>query len=173
MRKLLPIMLLGTVIEVAWLLGGLEMLRGKAGPGVVGQIGQEVAQVKQLLEKAREAMEVRAATPPSAGDPSRNPFALPPGVQLLGQVADGQPGASGASPEKGGAPAPPPPPPARELAGILVGPRERLAIIDGTIVRAGDRLDDERVVDIRHDRVVLAREGGRRTLRLPPPFPAP
>jgi len=168
MRKLLPIMLLGTVIEVAWLLGGLEMLRGKAGPGVVGQIGQEVAQVKPLLEKAREAMEVRAATPPSAGDPSRNPFALPPGIQLLGQVADGQPGASGASPEKGVGPAPPP---ARELAGILVGPRERLAIIDGTIVRAGDRLDDERVVDIRHDRVVLARAGEQRTLHLPPPFP--
>jgi hypothetical protein len=52
-----------------------------------------------------------------------------------------------------------------------VSARERLAIIDGALLRTGDTLEGERVAEIRADLVVLVAEDRRRTLRLPPPFP--
>lgn len=186
MRKVVIVLLLGAALEVAWLFGGVELLRGKAGSGPVGRLMQEVKQVKTLVEKAREGLQAdqaspgaasMAGSPPSPGDPSRNPFALPQGVRLLTEpsaTADPKTlGEAGASTEKDLAKAVHPEPPARELSGILVGPRDRVAIIDGTLVRAGDSLEGERVVEIRRDRVVLARDGQHRTLHLPPPFPEP
>lgn len=176
-KKIITLFLLGTALEVAWLYGGLEILRGKSGFGLVGRIKQEVEQVKTLVEKATEALKAEqgslgvgslAGSPPAPGDPSRNPFALPQGVRLLAQPSGTEtPGEAGAEKEAAKAA----PPPARELNGILVGPRDRVAIIDGTLVRAGDSLQGERVIDVRRDHVVLARDGQRRTLHLPPPFP--
>lgn len=184
MRKLVPVLLLATVLEGAWLLGGLELLRDKAGTGPVGRLTQELKQAKTLIEKASEALKVnpaaleqvlKQAAPLTPADPSRNPFALPEGVRSLAEpAAPADPKASGevgASTEKDMAKAATPEPPARQLSGILVGPRDRVAIIDGALVRPGDSLEGERVIEIRRDQVVLAREGQRRTLRLPPPFP--
>jgi hypothetical protein len=175
-RKLLIVVVLGAMLEIAWLYGGLELLRSRIGGGPVGRMMQQAKQVKTAIEKASEALKTleqvtTAVLPPSPGDPSRNPFALPPGVRLLTEPSGTAGGEAGPSIEKELAKAAVPEPPARQLSGILVGPGDRVAIIDGTLVRAGDNLDGERVIDIQRDRVVLAQDGRERTLRLPPPFP--
>lgn len=183
-KKVITVVLLVGALEVVWLLGGLDLLRGKSVTGPVGRLKQEVDQVKSLIEKASEALKAdpasvgrapMAGASPSSGDPLRDPFALPQGVRLLTQPSGSAdpkaPGEAGASPEKELAKAVPPEPPARELSGILVGPHDRVAIIDGTLVRTGDRIEGDHVIAIRRDHVVLARDGQRRTLRLPPPFP--
>jgi len=177
MRKLVVMVLLGAVLEGAWLFGGLELLRGKSGPGPAGRLMQEVNQVKTLVGKAREVLDQASlggdtAAGLSQGDPSRNPFALPQGVRLLSALPEtADPKAqdqAGAPTEKDPAKAEPL---TRVLSGILTGSRQRLAIIDGTLVGTGDHIEGEQVVDIGRDSVVLARDGQRRTLRLPPPFP--
>lgn len=172
-RKLLIVLLLGAALEVAWLYGGLDLIRGKIASRPAGRIMKETNQAKTVIGKASEALKTpepatTATPPPSPGDPSRNPFALPPGVRLLAEPSGvGEGGASQQELAKAAVPAPP----ARQLNGILVGPRDRFAIIDGTLVRLGESLEGDRVIDIQRDRVVLARDGQQRTLRLPPPFP--
>lgn len=179
-RKFLAVMVLGAVIEIAWLYGGLNLLRSKLGTGTVGQMVQQAKQVKTALEKATETLKsLEQATTggllASPGDPNRDPFALPPGVRHLaepsGPAESRTAGEGGPSTGKELAKAAVPEPPARQLNGILVGARDRVAIIDGTLVRPGDSLEGERIVDIQRDHVVLARDGRERTLRLPPPFP--
>ena len=184
-RKLVIVLLLGMALEVAGLFGGMEFLREKAPTSPVGRFSQQVKEVRSLVEKAREALKADQLTPDALsktaaslglGDPSRNPFALPSGVRPVNQPTKaaaniGPPGEAGVADGKDGTRAPGPKPPASELSGILVGARDRVAIINGTLVRSGDSIEGERVIDIRRDHVVLARDGQRRTLRLPPPFP--
>lgn len=177
-RKLLIVLVLGATLEIAWLYGGPELLRSRIGGGPVGRLMQEAKQAKTLLGKASDALKTleqatTAGLSAIPGDPNRNPFALPPGVRLLTEPSGPAEGEAGPSIEKELAKAAVPEPPARKLDGILVGPRDRVAIIDGILVRPGDSLEGERVVDIQRDRVVLARDGRERTLRLPPPFPEP
>lgn len=176
MRKGLIVVLLAAALEVAWLLGGLELLRSAPGPSLVGQVGQAVTQAKALQAAMRDLGDTTAAPRPAPpGDPDRNPFTLPPGVRLLGQPADPATvlAPAGGGPSANKEPAPPPAPPRRELGGIMVSGRERLAIIDGTLVRSGDELDGDRIADINPDRVVLVRDGTRRTLRLADPLVTP
>jgi hypothetical protein len=176
-RKLFIVLLLGAALEVAWLYGGLDLIRSKTGTGPVDRPVKEANQVKPSVEQAREVVKadpaalgkaLLAASPPIPGDPSRDPFALPSGVRLLADVGAAQAKAEG---EAAGQELAKAAPPARQLNGILVGPRDRFAIIDGTLVRSGDSLEGERIVGIERDHVVLARDGQQRTLRLPPPFP--
>ena len=66
------------------------------------------------------------------------------------------------------------PPPAAEsdpvVASILYSPRRRLAVVDGRIVRPGDRAGSATVVDILPKAVIVERaDGGRRTLDLQAP----
>lgn len=178
-RKLFIVLLVGAALEVAWLYGGLDLIRDKIASRPAGRVTKETNQAKTAIGKASEAVKTpeqaaTAASPPSPGDPSRDPFALPPGVRLVagppGTAEPGTPGEAGAT-ETESAKAAVPEPPARQLSGILVGPRDRVAIIDGTLVRSGDSLEGERVIDIQRDLVVLARDGQQRTLRLPAPEP--
>lgn len=188
-RKLIVVVLLGAILEGAWLMGAMQLLRGTMGSGPLGRLAQEVTQVKTLIGKAGDALkvdqtalekalkELRGELSPSPSDPSRDPFALPQGVRLLSELSGAiNPTAVGEvgtekSAQKDGGKAAAAEPRARQLSGILVGPRDRVAIIDGTLVRPGDSHDGEQVIDIQRDHVVLARDGQRRTLRLPPPFP--
>ena len=63
--------------------------------------------------------------------------------------------------------APPRPPlPAYTLKLVLTVGSERMATIGDQVVKVGDRLGEERVVDILPDAVVLARGGERRRLEL-------
>ena len=178
-RKFVMVLLLSVVLEVTGFLPGLQPFRGKSGPGPAVSPQQQVKPAKARAEKPREEPKADQASPeggsgegPSAreGDPPRNPFALPDGIRSLNQ-APGAAAALSLSDEAGASRAAVPEPPARELSGILVGPRDRVAIINGTLLRTGESLEGEHLIDIRRDHVVLARDGQRRTLRLPPPFP--
>jgi len=55
------------------------------------------------------------------------------------------------------------------LAAILERGGDRVAVIDRDVVRKGDMIGNEKVVEIGRDRVVLARGSVRRTLTLADP----
>jgi len=187
MRKIVIMLLLSVALELTGFVAGLQPFRSTNRTDPAGRPSQGANPVKTAVEKPREGLKAdqvsptaasSAETSPNEADPSRNPFALPAGVHSLNQPSGAAanlrpPGEAGASDDTGPARAAVPAPPARELSGILVGPRDRVAIIDGTLLRAGESLEGEHVIDIRQDHVVLARDGQRRTLRLPPPFPEP
>ncbi|MDT8386971.1 MAG: hypothetical protein RQ736_05620 [Thiogranum sp.] len=54
------------------------------------------------------------------------------------------------------------------LQSILYAPQRRVAVINGTRLREGDRLGNARVVRIEAARVLLETSGGMRTLHLLP-----
>jgi hypothetical protein len=53
-----------------------------------------------------------------------------------------------------------------KLKAILISDHIRLASIDRSIVTVGDLVNDEKVLEIRPDRVILGKEGKKRTLVL-------
>ena len=176
-RKIVILLLLSAALEVTGLVVGPQIFSDKSGTGPAGRPSQ-VKLAKPIVEEPREAPKTDHTSPEGASSaevspsqveaPSRNPFALPSGVDLRNQAS----GASGkAVASRDPARADTPASPGRELNGILVGARDRVAIIGGTLLRPGDSVEGERVIEIRSDYVVLARDGRRRTLRLPPAFP--
>ena len=187
MRKIVIMLLLSVALELTGFVAGLQPFRGTSPTGPAVRPGQGANPVKTAVEKPREGLKADQVSPtgapsaessPNQDDPSRNPFELPAGVHSLNQPSGAAanlrpPGEAGASDGAGPARAAVPAPPARELSGILVGPRDRVAIINGTLLRTGESLEGEHLIDIRRDHVILARDGQRRTLRLPPPFPDP
>lgn len=54
------------------------------------------------------------------------------------------------------------------LVGIFEKGKDRLAIIDHEVVRKGDMVGDEKIVEIEKDKVVLVRNNARRTILLMP-----
>jgi hypothetical protein len=62
--------------------------------------------------------------------------------------------------------APPAPLPSYKLKTILISETGKVAALDGRIVGEGERIGEERVVEIRPDGVVLERAGERRTISL-------
>ncbi len=52
------------------------------------------------------------------------------------------------------------------LSAVFLGPGRPRAVINGRTVRVGEQVDGARVIAIERHRVVLARNGGRLTLRL-------
>jgi len=87
----------------------------------------------------------------------RDPFLLPPGVNLLSKIGSPQ-GVKGVSP-KTETDAP--------VKAILIGDRFRLALIDRRIVTVGDSIHGETVLEIKTDRVILGKGEQKRTLLLP------
>jgi hypothetical protein len=96
-----------------------------------------------------------------AGAPERNPFLLPPGVSLLSK---GGPHEKAAKAEMK-PPMIPPPAPLRVKA-ILISDTIRLAAIDQYIVGVGDAIQDEKVLEIKTDRVILGKGNDKKTLLL-------
>ncbi len=76
----------------------------------------------------------------------RNPFLTP------------EEEATGGRPETGGL----------EIRAIIVGQHKSVASIGGRTVAVGEKIGEEKVVEIRHDVVVLERDGRRRDLKAPP-----
>lgn len=64
-------------------------------------------------------------------------------------------------------PAPSAPLPSYTLKTILISEAGKVAALDGRLVGEGERIGEERVVEIRPDGVVLERAGQRRTISLP------
>jgi MSHA biogenesis protein MshK len=57
---------------------------------------------------------------------------------------------------------------AARLQSVLISPARRVAVIDGRVVRLGERVGDARLVAISESQVVLQRASGRETLKLNP-----
>jgi hypothetical protein len=86
----------------------------------------------------------------------RDPFLLPPGVHLLSKI--GAPSAVKGVPQKTE--------PDRGVKAILIADHIRLALIDRHIVTVGDSIRDEKVLEIKKDRVILGKGDQKRTLLL-------
>ena len=89
--------------------------------------------------------------------PSRDPFALPSGVRPLSKIEP-----VSEVKEKVSLPVLPP----LTVKAILISDKIRLASVDRHIVTVGDKIFDERVLEIESDRVVLGKEGKKRILYL-------
>ncbi len=94
----------------------------------------------------------------------RDPFLLPLGVRLFSKT-DLALGAKGGPSKTEGKPKEIPPSPLRVRA-ILISDHVRLALIDRHIVKIGDLVHDEKVLEINTDRVILGKGGQKKTLLL-------
>lgn len=115
----------------------------------------------------------------------RNPF-FRPGEKFMTPEKSPSPGAMPLPPPPGSTPSPLPvpaaapkvvplpeeKPPAMKLEMILTVGDEKVAILNGRQVKEGDRLGEEVVFSIEADRVILQKNGKRRTIQLDP-FPVP
>jgi MSHA biogenesis protein MshK len=72
------------------------------------------------------------------------------------------PAAPAASPAEGAKDSPP----AMRLQSVLISAARRVAVIDGRLVRQGERVGDGKLVAISESHVVLQRPHGRETLKL-------
>ncbi len=94
----------------------------------------------------------------------RDPFLLPSGVHLLSKI-DTVLGMKGSPSKTEGKPNDMLPSPLKVKA-ILISDRVRLALIDRHIVTVGDSIYDEKVLEIKTDRVTLGKGDQKRTLLL-------
>jgi len=94
----------------------------------------------------------------------RDPFLLPSGVRLLSKT-DAAFGTKGSPSKTEGKPNDILPSPLKVKA-ILISDRVRLALIDRHIVTVGDSIYDEKVLEIKMDRVILGKGDQKRTLLL-------
>jgi hypothetical protein len=94
----------------------------------------------------------------------RDPFALPLGTRLFSksETSSVTKGPSSIS-EIGTTEISPP---SLKVNAILIGERIRLASIDRHIVIVGDSIHDEKILEIKNDRVVLGKGDKKRTLLL-------
>jgi hypothetical protein len=86
----------------------------------------------------------------------RDPFLLPPGVHLLSKIEASLGVKGGPSRTE----------PDMRVKAILIGDYIRLALIDHHIVTVGDSIHDEKVLEIKTDRVILGKGDQKRTLLL-------
>ncbi len=94
----------------------------------------------------------------------RDPFLLPSGVRLLSKI-DTALGAKGIPSKTEGKPNDILPPPLKVKV-ILISEHVRLALIDRHIVTVGDSIHDEKVLEIKTDRVILGKGDQKKTLLL-------
>lgn len=98
----------------------------------------------------------------------RNPFLTPSEMAALEGPRPGDPARqpTGPATEGGqGAPAVSPPPMPLNITAIMVGGQRNVAIINEQLVREGDLIGGERVVQIQPDAVVLEKDGKRRVVQ--------
>jgi hypothetical protein len=91
----------------------------------------------------------------------RDPFSLPPRVHLLSKgdtlsVTKGSPSTKEIKPSS----------PSLKVKAILISDSIRLASVDRYIVTVGDSIRDEKILEIKNDRVILGKGNNLRTLLL-------
>jgi hypothetical protein len=91
----------------------------------------------------------------------RDPFGLPPRIHLLskGDTVSATKGGLSTMEIK-------PSSPSLKVKAILISDRIRLASVDRYIVTVGDSIRDEKILEIRDDRVILGKGNNIRTLLL-------
>jgi len=92
----------------------------------------------------------------------RDPFALPPGARLLSK----EKATSGTQEVSSEVSSKDISPPSLKINAILISDRVRLASIDRHIVTVGDSIHDEKVLEIKNDRVILGKGDKTRILLL-------
>jgi hypothetical protein len=102
--------------------------------------------------------------------PGRNPFSLPAGIHLRSK-STAVPMASkvletAPKMETKVLDVPPPPPAPLKIRAILITSQSRLALIDRHIVRVGESIEEEKILEIAKDYVVLGKGDKKRTLLL-------
>jgi len=115
-----------------------------------------------LSEPIKARDELRRKVSPSQ-EKGRDPFRLPEGIRLLSKI-DSVQGAKGTDSTSGAKPADIPPP--LKVKAILISDHIRLASIDRYIVKVGDLINDERVLEIKPDQVILGKQGKKRSIFL-------
>ena len=96
----------------------------------------------------------------------RDPFVLPPGIRLLSKEDTSSVNKGVASPGATLATEIKPIDIPLKVTAILVSDHIRLASIDGYIATVGDFIHDEKILEIRNDRVVMGKGDKKRTLLL-------
>lgn len=94
----------------------------------------------------------------------RDPFRLPEGVRSLSKIDASPQGPKAKILVSEAKPTDISPP--LKVKAILITDHIRLASIDRYIVKVGDLLNDERVLEIRPDQVILGKEGKKRSIFL-------
>ncbi|MGQ9570606.1 MAG: hypothetical protein ACUVUQ_07155 [Thermodesulfovibrionales bacterium] len=89
---------------------------------------------------------------------NRDPFSLPPGIQLLTKEGERVESVEGNHTAEGGL--------VQKVKAILISKHLKLALIDHHIVGVGDSIRDEKVIDIRPDHVILSKGDKKRMLIL-------
>jgi hypothetical protein len=131
---------------------------------LIGALAWNVTSAQERM-KEMPRKEKRSSSQPkkSEGSRERNPFLFPPGVYLLSK------GGPPISIQKEESPKPDIKPPERDpqrVRAILISDSIRLATIGRHIVTVGDTIDDEKIVDIKADRVILTKGDRKRVLHL-------
>jgi hypothetical protein len=181
-RWIIRSLLLGSVLEVGFLLGGLELLGLKFGESPIQKFHQELKQAEKLVSQTVESLKgekggqqamndlvklsegesLKGLEQVSRADIERNPFALPKGIHTLKELEDmARKSEEGASTKDGVKRS------ELKVSGIFLGNRERTAIVGGILVREGDLVGAEQVFEINREGVVLEKEGNKRTLTPP------
>jgi hypothetical protein len=94
----------------------------------------------------------------------KDPFLLPSEIRLLSKM--GTPLGTKETLSKMGSPQNEILPSPLKVKAILISDRIRLALIDRHIVKVGDPVQDEKVLEIKTDRVILGKGDQKRTLLL-------
>ena len=125
--------------------------------GMGGEMARAQGEVKERIQgRINPSTEKRVE-----GAHRRDPFLLPPGVSLLSKrEAHEKPAPSQRKPLIMPMPSP------LRVKAILISDTIRLAAIDQYIVGIGDLIQDERVLEIKTDRVILGKGNDQRTLFL-------
>ena len=116
-----------------------------------------------LTEPIKARDELKGKMSPSQ-ERGRDPFHLPEGIRLLSKINAVQE-AKGTTSKSEAKPTDISTPPLKVKA-ILISDHIRLASINRYIVKVGDSINDERVLEIKPDQVILGKEGKKRSIFL-------
>jgi hypothetical protein len=111
--------------------------------------------------KARDELKRKASPSQERG---KDPFQLPEGIRLLSKI-DSVQEAKGTTSKSEAKPTDISPPPLKVKA-ILISDHIRLTSINRYIVKVGDSINGERVLEIKPDQVILGKEGKKRSIFL-------
>jgi hypothetical protein len=129
----------------------------------IGAVRAEWILAQALTEKAPQKEDINQTQKKNLEDgQGRNPFFLPPGVHLLSKTNTAWVTRETESKMETYPPNLSP----QSVRAILITEHIRLALIDQHIVTVGDKIKDEKILEIKKDQVILRKGDKKRTLLL-------